>query len=512
MTDASLQPTKSPPMPVGDLLVAWAGVPDDLRDSPVTGLAYDSRRVRPGFVYFGLAGAKTHGAAFAAQAKAAGAVALVTDDAGAALAAGSGLPVVVVGNPRIVMAHAAARFFGDPTAGRLTFGVTGTMGKSTTCYMIDAALRAHGLHTGSVGTIGFAFDGVVIPSERTTQTTPESVDLQAALAAMAERGAQAFDMEASSSGLLMDRVEGVRFDVVGFTNLGRDHMDVHPTVEDYFLAKAKLFRPGWAQHAVVNIDDPHGRRLSDMIVEAGSPGLTTIGDDPAADYRVVSSRWEDGRQRVKFVHRGQDTEFSLALPGRFNVTNAIMAAAMMAAAGFDERQTLDAIGQVTVPGRMEPVDLGPGAPTVIVDFGHTPEATEAALQSVPRPVMAVLGSSGERDAGKRPLMGAAAARWADAVIVTDDNARSEDPQAIRDAVRAGADEQARKGDHPVTVIDGGGRGDAIRLALTMVEPNWTIIIFGCGDREYLEVGGRRLPFKDANVVKTTWAALREEAA
>ena len=510
---AAIRPALVRPWPLGELAAGLADVPPELRALPVADLAYDSRRATPGCLYVGLPGAKAHGAAFAAQAAAAGAVVILTDAAGAILAEGAGLPELVVADPRVTMAHLAARLFGDPTAHRLTFGMTGTTGKSTTCFLLDAALREHGHHVGYVGTIGFLLDGRRLPVQRTTPTTPESPDLQAALAAMAEQGADSFVMEASSAGLALDRVEAVDFDVVGFSNLGRDHLDFHPTMEDYFQAKAKLFRPGWARRAVVNIDDAAGRRLVGMIRQAGSPQVTTVGRAEEADFRLLElTPGADGRQHVTFSHDGQETRFLLDLPGDFNVANAMLALAMMDAAGFPSEPTLRGIAHTAVPGRMERVDLGPDAPRVFIDFGHTPEATEAALRAIPRPTIAVLGSSGDRDKGKRPLIGAAAARQADVVMVTDDNARTEDPASIRAAVLAGAREQAAQTDHPVQVIDGGDRGSAIKQALAMADVGWSVVVLGCGDREFLETGNRLIPFRDATVVQTAWDELRKERA
>ena len=502
----TLRPTGCPPVTLGELAVGVVAVPEPLRGLLVADIAYDSRRANPGCLYIGLAGAKTHGAAFAAQARSRGAVAMVTDTRGAELAATESLPVLVVDAPRTAMAHLAARLFGDPTCGLLTFGLTGTTGKSTISFLLDAALRAHSRHVGYVGTIGFTLDGEKIPVQRTTSTTPESPDLQGALALMAQRGADCFVMEASSGGLALDRLEAIGFDVVGFSNLGRDHLDFHQSMEDYFQAKARLFRPGWAKHAVLNIEDAAGRRLAEMI-EPGNPAVTTIGLDPSADFQMLTRRVVEGHQLVSFRHNDSEHEFALDMPGEFNARNALLAIAMMEAAGFDQAQTLAGLAHAVAPGRMERVDLGEGAPVVFVDFGHTPEAIENALRAVPRPSIAVVGAGGDRDVGKRPLMGAAAARHADIVVVTDDNPRTEDPAAIRAEVLAGAVAEAARGGGEVRVLDGGDRASAIRSALGLATPGWCVAVLGRGDLDFQEVENRLIPFKDAQVVQAMWDEL-----
>jgi len=498
---------------LGDLADGLVAVPETMRGIRVTGLAYDSRRVRPGDLYCGLVGATTHGAAFADQAKASGAVAMLTDAAGSQMCVDQDLPVLVADNPRRAMGQLAARLCGDPTNGRLTLGVTGTTGKTTVSFMLADALRAGGRHAGYIGTLGFTLDGEQLPLHKTTPTTPESVDLQESLAAMAGLGADSFVMEATSAGLLLDRLEGVRFDVVGFTNLGRDHLDFHPTMEDYFLAKAKLFRPRWASQAVVDVDSEWGVRLLGIIRRDGGPAVTTIGHGLDADWRITGHYPADGHQMVEVVHQGRMLRFSLDMLGDFNAVNAVMALAMADAAGLSGELVVQGLAHTTVPGRMEKVDLGAGAPPVIVDLSNTPEATEALLRSMSRPVIALIGSGGDRDPGKRALIGAAAARQADVVIVADDNPRTEDPGVIRQAILDGAVGQASQlADGPSQIIDGGGRPQAVKLALSMAEPGWTVAILGRGDEEFQELAGLLIPMLDTDLVKEAWLELKERSA
>ena len=503
MTDlpASWRPTDTKPVSLAWLLAGLANSWPDT-DQLVSDLAFDSRRVGQGCLYFGLPGQKSHGAQFAVQAFANGALAMVTDQAGLALAP-AGSPVVVVEQPRLAMAQAAVRLFGDPSATRLTFGLTGTVGKTTTCLMLDAALRAQGRHPGYVGSVGFALDGVFLPMRRSTPTTPESVDLQALLAAMAQRGADCFVMEATSIGLDLDRLAGVGFDVVGFTNLGRDHLDYHGTVEAYFQAKARLFKPGWASQAVVNIDDEHGRRLVDMICDAGAPPVTTVGRSRDADWRIVGGGWYGASQQVVYEHDGEMGQFDLDMPGDFNASNGLLAMAMMDAAGLDRTATAEGLTHATAAGRMQRVDLGPGAPDVIVDFAHTPDAVEAALRAVPSPVIAVVGCGGDRDHGKREITGAVAASNCDVLIVTDDNPRTEDPAAIRSAICRGAT------GHQAAVLDIAPRPLAIKQALALAKPGWTVMVLGRGAEAFQEVGTSLLPLYDPDVAKAAWQELVE---
>ena len=264
-SERALRPSAVRPRRLDELATGLGlRVPADAGGTVLVDLTLDSRQVGPGCLYVALPGTRTHGARFTAQAAGAGAAAVLTDDEGAALAAGSGIPVVVADSPRVAMAHLAARLFGDPSRGLLMVGVTGTNGKTTTAFLLEAALRAAGHRVGTIGTIGFRLDGRALSSPRGTVTTPESCDLQGLLAAMAERGADAVAMEVSSHALAFDRVIGVRFDAAAFTNLGRDHLDFHRTQEAYFEAKARLFAPDMTRRAVVNADDEWGRVLAEL--------------------------------------------------------------------------------------------------------------------------------------------------------------------------------------------------------------------------------------------------------
>ena len=503
---AALRPRSQPRVPLADLVNTASTV-------DVGGITADSRLVQPGDLYVALPGAARHGASFVPDALASGAAAVLTDETGRELItrAGVGVAVQVVADPRSAMAGLAARIYGCPADALKMFAVTGTNGKTTTTFLLDAALRAAGHRVGLVGTVGFLLNGRPLAAVRNTVTTPESPELQALLGYLREAGADSVAMEVSSHALVLGRVDAIRFDVAAFTNFGRDHLDFHNDEESYFEAKASLFSPERSRHAVVNVDDPRGRQLADRIRRAGVVGLTTISfDDRAADCLVTEvEQLADGRLRVVARLAAREVDFVLSLPGEFNVRNAVTAVAMLDAAGVDLDRAVASLAEAAVPGRMQRIDLGLDAPRVYVDFAHTPQAVAAALGVLPaRRRIAVLGCGGDRDPDKRGPMGAAAASAADVVIITDDNPRNEEPAAIRAQVRAGAEAARRAGDRDIEVIDGGDRRGAIRQALALAEPGDAIALLGKGHETGQEIRGQVLPFDDAEVVAEEWADRR----
>ncbi len=486
-----------------------AGLLPDAPDVAVGGVSLDSRRIVPGDLYVALPGAATHGGRFAAGAVAAGAVAVLTDAEGARLCAGLSVPVVAVVDPRAAMGPLAAAVYGNP-AGRVSmFGITGTNGKTSTLALLEAALAALGERVGTIGTIGFRLAGAELAMARTTVTTPESPDLQALLAVMVERGATAIAMEVSSHALALERVDGIGFDVAAFTNLGRDHLDFHPDLDDYFRAKSRLFLDGRSRTCVINIDDEAGRRLEALVRADGRARVLTCAVDRPADYRVLDATVDpQGRSEVTLQTPSERHTFTVGMLGEFNVRNALTAAAMIEAAGLPLGRALAGFATAAVPGRMQRVDLGEDAPVVVVDFAHTPEAVAASLAALPpgRRV-AVLGGGGDRDPDKRGPMGAAAAHGADVVIVTDDNPRSEPPELIRGSVLAGARGVAARA---TTIVDGGDRRSAIRAALTLAGPGAWVAVLGKGHERGQDIGGVITPFDDTVVVAEEWAALNDK--
>ncbi|WP_353648043.1 UDP-N-acetylmuramoyl-L-alanyl-D-glutamate--2,6-diaminopimelate ligase [Nakamurella sp. A5-74] len=508
----SLSPLR-PTSVVGVPLSALAGLlPESVERPPtdfgsaaavqVTGASLRGHEVRPGDLFGALPGARTHGAQFAADAAAAGAVAVLTDPVGASLIADHGvaLPVLVTADPRSALGPVSAAIYGYPSTRLRMIGVTGTSGKTTTCFLIEAALAAQGLRTGLIGTVMTRIGGgagdpdapadEVIPS---AFTTPEAPDLQALLAVMVERGVQAVTMEVSSHALALGRVGGTRFAVGAFTNLSQDHLDFHPDMDDYFAAKAKLF-DGRSDAAVVVIDDEWGTRLAQE-----NPGALTVSTRPdvSASWRaaVVGSD-PTGRQHLRLTGpAGQQIRCDLAIPGSYNVANALTAIACIDAAGLDPELAARALEGVQVPGRMQRIDVGQQF-LAVIDYAHKPAAIAAVLDavrgSVPGRVIAVIGAGGDRDSGKRALMGAAAVARADLVIVTDDNPRSEDPGTIRAAVLRGA----RGEDRDIEVREIGDRRAAIGTAVAAARPGDAVVIAGKGHETGQEIHGVKHPFSD----------------
>jgi UDP-N-acetylmuramoyl-L-alanyl-D-glutamate--2,6-diaminopimelate ligase len=459
----------------------------------VTGLTLDSRAVRPGDLYAALPGARAHGAQFIADATALGACAVLTDPDGAARAGESAVPVVVVPDPRSRLGELAAWLYGDPASALTLVGVTGTNGKTTVAYLMDAGLRAAGRRTGLVGTVETRVGDEVLPSVR---TTPEATDLQALLAVMRERDVTAASMEVSSHALVLGRVDGVVFDVAVFTNLSQDHLDFHGDLESYFQAKALLFAPERSRRAVIDTDDAYGARLA---AQTAVPVVTVSpAGDPHADWRACDVR--PGRQGSEFTLVGPYGErpASVQLPGSFNVANALLAVVALVECGVDLDVAVTGVaGCHGVPGRMERVLAGQDF-LAVVDYAHTPDAVASVLEELrpltPGRLVAVLGAGGDRDREKRPLMGEAAARLADLAVLTSDNPRGEDPQAILAAIEEGA----RRVVPPqrAEVVIEADRRTAITLAVRAAAAGDTVAVLGKGHETGQEVAGVVLPFDD----------------
>jgi UDP-N-acetylmuramoyl-L-alanyl-D-glutamate--2,6-diaminopimelate ligase len=464
----------------------------------VTGVTLRASDVRPGDLFAALPGARVHGAEFAADAAAAGAVALLTDPAGLVPARATGLPVLVTPRPRDVLGAVAATVYGDPTRRLRVLGVTGTSGKTTVAHLLEAGLAAAGRGTGLLGTVGTRIGGRTLPS---AFTTPEAPDLQALFAVMVEEGVTDVAMEVSSHALALGRVAGTRFAVGAFTNLSQDHLDFHADMDDYFAAKASLFEPGRTDHAVVCVDDEWGARLA-----ARTPGAVTVSATGGASWcarDVVTA--PDGTQRLTAASPYGPVPVRLRLPGAFNVANALVALACLDAVGVAPEVAAEGIAQVAVPGRMQRVEAGQPY-LAVVDYAHKPAAVAALLDALRAQVtgrlIVVLGAGGDRDRAKRPLMGAAAAARAELVVVTDDNPRSEDPTAIRAAVLAGARAEPGRGE----VREIGDRAEAIAAAVAAARPGDAVVIAGKGHETGQKVGDVTLPFDDADELATAIVA------
>ena len=473
-------------------LAALAGGALTGADVAVRGMTSASVRVHEGDLFAGVPGAHGHGARFAPDALAAGAVAVLTDPAGARLLAPE-VPAVVVPDARAVLGTVAARVYGDPSSRLDVLGVTGTSGKTTTTYLVRAGLAAAGWTCGLIGTVATQIGDETI---KTGFTTPEAPDLQALLAVMAERGASTVSMEVSSHALAMGRADGIDFAVAAFTNLSQDHLDFHAGMEDYFAAKARLF-DGRARWPVIVTDDVWGHRMATAV---GPCTTVSATGDPATWRAVEVQDLADGSTRFRVLGPGVDLVTGCAIPGRYNVANALLALAILDAAGLPAPQVADAVATGSVPGRMQRVEEGQPF-LAVVDYSHKPAAVEGALCAL-RPLTAgrlivVLGCGGDRDRGKRPLMGEVAAAGSDLLIVTDDNPRSEDAAAIRRAMLDGALAATGRGE----VLEVGERAAAIVAAVGAARPGDTVLVAGKGHETGQEVAGVVHPFDDVDELR-----------
>jgi UDP-N-acetylmuramoyl-L-alanyl-D-glutamate--2,6-diaminopimelate ligase len=514
-------------MKLADLVGAGLGAIVPATGAPVeiAGLAYDSRAVGPGTLFFCVPGLRSDGHDFAPAAVRAGAVALVVERH-----LGLDVPEVRVASTRTAMGPLAARFYEDPTATLEVVGVTGTNGKTTTAFLVRALLQAAGRPCGLLGTVASIVAQRELPPGRSSlgstpasssdaispsasqRTTPEAIDLQGALRAMLDGGDRACAMEVSSHALQLGRTDGVRFAAAIFTNLTQDHLDFHDTMEDYFQAKRRLFVPVAPGVSVINNDDPHGRRLA-----AELPDAVTFAIDRDADYRARDVRVGSDGCRLRLLTPAGERRLALPLRGRFNVANALAALAAVHALGGELDTLLAALERgVHVPGRFEPVEEGQDF-LVLVDYAHTPDSLEHVLTAARElidaraRVLCVFGAGGDRDRGKRPLMGEIAARLADVVIVTSDNPRSEDPEAIIAEILAGAARARALGTSPVAAL--ADRRAAIGRAVAAARCGDVVVIAGKGHERGQEFAeGRKVPFDDIAVAREALRARRDAAA
>ncbi len=464
---------------------------------PVGFIGLDSSKMEPGGLFAALPGTRVHGASYAAGTPAG---AILTDEAGLDILteAGEDRPLLVVDDVRSVLGDVSAAVYGEPSKNMVLLGVTGTSGKTTTTYLLEKGLTAAGCKVGLIGTTGTRIMGREV---ETALTTPEAPTLQRLMRDMADAGVTHVVMEVSSHALVLGRVRGLDFDVAGFTNLSQDHLDFHPTMEDYFAAKALLFDPQSplaARRSVVCVDDEWGQRMAGIAADATTvSSLGGAADVTAELVRVDAS----GNQRIRLGSH----EFTLPMPGAFNVANAALAAAMAQVAGVDLSEFLGGLERASVPGRMERVDEGQDF-VAVVDYAHKPAAVAAALKTLRGQVSGrigvAVGAGGDRDASKRPLMGAEAAKGAEYVVVTDDNPRSEDPAAIRAAVLEGA----RGAGTGAQIVELGSRADAIDALVAWAEPGDAIIVVGKGHEVGQIVGNETLHFDDREEMRR---ALRE---
>lgn len=514
--------------------------------APVTGVVLNSREVQPGDLYAALPGAKVHGARFAADAAASGAVAILTDPDGvrSVAEAGVGLPVLVSPEPRSWVGPVARAVYNSQPAdgtGQELFAVTGTNGKTTTTYFITSILRALGHMTGLIGTIEILAGDTPIPSR---MTTPEAPHVHSLLALTRERGITATAMEVSSHALEFHRVDGVHYDVAGFTNLTQDHLDLHGSMAEYFEAKARLFTRERTSRGVVVLGDgdPWSAAMAQRAREnLGAENVTTValrgsdgtrqdasdaegtapvgtGGADAADWTLRSLTRRGIGHAFTLQHTdGRALDMHTGLPGEFNVANAALAVLMVLDSGvaldtlqrvLDEHDPLSA----GVPGRMELVGT---RPTSLVDFAHNPDALARALRAVTPEdgrgrVIVVFGATGERDTTKRPIMGRVAAEEADVVIITDDDPHAEEPAPIREQVAQGAHEAVANHARATDVLVIEPRATAIRTAVRMAHPDDAIIVAGRGHETAMDFNGVVVHLDDREELRDALAALHAD--
>jgi UDP-N-acetylmuramoyl-L-alanyl-D-glutamate--2,6-diaminopimelate ligase len=466
------------------------GVDVDLADA-----SHDSRDVRQGTLFCAVPGGTHDGHDHAMSAVRAGASALMVERR-----LDIDVPQLVVPSVRHAMGPAAAIVHGRPADELRMVGVTGTNGKTTVTFLLEAAMAASGWGSGRIGTLGARLHG---RSEPGVRTTPEATDLQRLLRSMRTRGADAVAMEVSSHGLDLHRVDGILFDVVAFTNLTQDHLDWHGSMERYLAAKARLFTPDLAREGVVLVDAPGARDLTAL---ARIP-MTTVGAADGVDVRVVERQVGPEGSSARLLLDGRTVELRTIMRGTHNLDNLIVAAVAAVRAGIEPEVVARGLADVPAPpGRLEPFGGG-SEPLVLVDYAHTPEAVAGAI-AVGRDLVGdggrlhvVIGAGGDRDRDKRAGMGAAAAA-ADIVVVTDDNPRSEDPAVIRSALLDGA----RRG--TAEVIESAGRASAVQRAVLSAVVGDVVLVLGRGHETRQEVAGEHLPLDDRDLVRSALAARR----
>jgi len=472
----------------------------DATATDVSDVTHDSRAARPGSLFCCIPGQHSDGHEYAAAAVDRGAVALMVERVLA-----PAVPQARVTSVRRAIGPVAARFHGEPSRAVPVLGVTGTNGKTTTTFFLEAILAAHGLRPGVIGTLGVRFEGDVTPMPF---TTPEATELQRALAELRARGADAVAMEVSSHALAEHRVDGTVFAAVCFTNLSRDHLDLHGSIEEYFAAKARLFTTEFTTRAAIDVDDAHGVELAQRARDEGI-AVRTFAIDAPADVRLAV-RTEDahGTTGRLTLGAGDDgADLVVPIPGRFNAANALAAAATASHLGIDAATIARGVAAVApIPGRFERITSA--APvTVVVDYAHTPDGIATALGAARAigsgRVIAVFGCGGDRDPAKRAEMGAAAGRGADVVVLTSDNPRSEDPAAIAAMAARGLDDT---GAAYTVELD---RRAAIRAAITAAVAGDLVMVLGKGAESGQQIGATRVPFDDrvvaAEELESAWS-------
>ncbi len=490
-------------------------------DPVIRGVTYDSRHVAPGDLFFALPGAVVDGHAYLAQAIELGAAAVVVESIPEDVPLGA-CPAVVVPDSRRALAPIATRFYGAPARELRLLGVTGTNGKTSTSYLLESIFGAHGRHVGLIGTVEVRFGQ---ERRRATNTTPESLDLQKTLRDMRTQNVDTCVMEVSSHGLELGRVAGCEFAVAAFTNLTQDHLDFHGDMEAYRNAKRRLFSDHLSAGgtAVLNLDDAAAAPFAESARARGADCLGVSRKDPKADVRLVSADIGIEGTRATLALPGGPIELTLPLLGDFNLENLLVAVGVAVAEGVPPEAIVAGVAECPqVPGRTEHIGASiPGAPTVLIDYAHTPDAVDKLLATL-RPLgsgqlIAVFGCGGDRDRAKRPPMAEAVRRHADRIVATSDNPRTEDPERILDDVEVGLEGLARL-DRAAFVAGEAGflreadRRSAIEAAIEVAGPDDTVVIAGKGHEDYQIIGRETLPFSDPEEALRVLRRRADEAA
>ena len=471
---------------------------DELAKVLITGITHSDSDVKPGDLFIALPGAKRHGAEFATNAQKQGAVAVVTDSAGAKLI--SGIPVLVVANPRLIAGRIAALFYGEPMRDLSGVAITGTNGKTTVSTLLHQIFELAHRDCGLIGTVETRIGSEVIASKR---TTPEATDLQALAAVMKERHMRHLVIEASSHAMTMHRLEGAHFAIAAFTNLTQDHLDFHGDMESYFLAKASLFNFSFADLACINIDDAYGARLA---AATELPVIAVSRSNPQAVWHFIEIDSQSKHVQLKFRGAGGILiETSTSLRGGYNFDNLLMAIAIAVELGVDPIDIAAIVPKIIgAAGRLEEIKVGQDF-TALVDYAHTPDAVSNVLASIREfttgKVIAVLGCGGDRDPMKRPLMGQALSAHADIAVFTSDNPRSENPEAILQAMTAGID--IAKPSQKIS-----DRAEAIAYAVSLANAGDTVAVLGKGHELGQEINGKTLDFDDRIILARAIEAKR----
>ena len=472
-------------------------------DLSITGITVDSNDVIQGDLFVALPGANSHGSKFIDSAVANGAIAVLTDMSANVHA---DIPVLRVNDPRLWVGVIADKFYRNPSSAINVFGITGTNGKTTTSYLLQQIWDFNNRNSGLIGTIETRIGDEIFPNKR---TTPEAPELQSIFAIMRERHNLNVVMEVSSHALSLNRVEGTKFSVVAFTNLSHDHLDFHETMENYFQAKSRLFKYGFSEKAIINIDDSWGKRLFE---ETEIEKLSISTHDQKANWKIIDSSLADPSSPSKSVVEltiagpgGILLSIATPLIGDYNSANVLMALALAVESGIDPLSAANALSNAKgAPGRMESIELGQRF-TAVIDYAHTPDAVSAALKAVRSStkgrIIAVLGCGGDRDAAKRPLMGQALISGADLAIFTSDNPRSEDPLSILNQMHEGM----KFTENHFVIVD---RSEAIKFAIENAVEGDCVLVLGKGHETGQEIKGKISPFDDRVELKNAIKSAR----